>query len=416
MPSIAQSLSSGQVTTLLREALTSARAGDTARSHKLFQQITSLDPGNEAAWLWYANTAADPAEAVRGVRAALGLNPQSAPALAALPVALFRAGVAAAKAKDRERAAQFLADATDADPSNEGAWLWRAGVCDDPALSLEYLERVLKINPTHAQAREGIARLRAQLAPAWCCPVCDHRPTSAPPDAETCPRCRAVVTLRRPEAFERPPAALDHAALKDGARRLKSAWAASGRAEAAFGLGLALLNLGFADEGVRALETAARAPDSNPEWREGVARLVAHRRAAKHRGAAPKVPPRIPVMVVDDSATVRTLVSSVLTGAGYHVVAADGAEEASRLISAGNLPRLFILDVNMPGVDGFGFCKVLRGNAETTEIPVVFLTGKTGLLNKLHGRWVGAAEYLTKPFENEKLLDTVARLTSASRA
>ena len=118
-------------------------------------------------------------------------------------------------------------------------------------------------------------------------------------------------------------------------------------------------------------------------------------------------------MIVDDSPTVRAMVSAVLTGAGYRVIAAGGAEEASRLICAGNIPRLFILDVNMPGTDGFGLCKVLRAHAETAEIPVVFLTGKTGLLNKIHGRWVGAAEYITKPFQNDKLLATVERLAAA---
>ncbi len=412
MPSFARSAAPVDVTPLLREALASARSGDTARSHKLFRQVTALDPSNEAAWLWFANTASDPAESVRGLRAALQLNPNNAAAAGALPQALLRAGVAAAKAKDRARAAQLLADATALDPRNEAAWLWRAGVCDEPETALEYLERVLKINPNNVQAREGAAKLRIQIAPAFRCPICEHATGAEDTLSDECPQCRAIVSLNRPELFDRPSADIDHELVKTAARRLKGAWSATAKPAAAYGLGLALLNLGYPDEAVRALETAVRATGADPDWSAGVTRLVEHRRRPVH---APAAPIRTAVMIVDDSATVRAMVSSVLTGAGYHVIAAPGAEEASRLIRSGSVPKLFILDVNMPGTDGFGLCKVLRAHPETASIPVVFLTGKTGLLNKLHGRWVGAAEYLTKPFQNEKLLDTVARLTAASR-
>jgi DNA-binding response OmpR family regulator len=113
---------------------------------------------------------------------------------------------------------------------------------------------------------------------------------------------------------------------------------------------------------------------------------------------------------VDDSATVRAMVSELLTGAGYRVAAAESAEAAAKLVQGGTVPKLFVLDVNMPGTDGFGLCKALRAHAQTAGVPVVFLTGKTGLLSKLHGRWVGAAEYMTKPFQPDKLLATVGRL------
>ena len=119
------------------------------------------------------------------------------------------------------------------------------------------------------------------------------------------------------------------------------------------------------------------------------------------------------VIVVDDSPTIRKLVSVTLTQAGYAVTeAADGYEVAEKVRQVG-VPKLFILDINMPGLDGLQLCKMLRQNAETAEVPVVFLTGKDGFFNKLRGQWAGAAEYLTKPFDPQKLLATVGKLVAS---
>ena len=124
-------------------------------------------------------------------------------------------------------------------------------------------------------------------------------------------------------------------------------------------------------------------------------------------------PPPTWVMVVDDSPTIRKTVAVILSKAGYQVAEAADADEATRLIHEGGPPRLFILDVNMPGLDGFGLCKLLRAEAATAKTPVVFLTGKTGILSKLHGRWAGAADYLTKPFQPRDLLAAVAKIVPA---
>lgn len=81
-------------------------------------------------------------------------------------------------------------------------------------------------------------------------------------------------------------------------------------------------------------------------------------------------------MVVDDSPTVRKLVSVTLSAAGYEVAEANDADHAAKVLRESAVPQLFILDVNMPGMDGFELCKILQGNDETSKIPVMFLTGK----------------------------------------
>jgi len=102
------------------------------------------------------------------------------------------------------------------------------------------------------------------------------------------------------------------------------------------------------------------------------------------------------ILVVDDSPTVRKLVAGTLTTAGYRVVEAESGYAAADLIRTQGVPALFLLDVNMPGMDGFTLCKSLRSSPETAKVPVVFLTGKDGFISKLRSQWAGASDYLTK--------------------
>jgi twitching motility two-component system response regulator PilG len=67
----------------------------------------------------------------------------------------------------------------------------------------------------------------------------------------------------------------------------------------------------------------------------------------------------------------------------------------------------------MPGLDGLQLCKMLKQNAETSGVPVVFLTGKDGFFNKLRGQWAGGTEYLTKPFQPAALAATVTNILNA---
>jgi twitching motility two-component system response regulator PilG len=410
-----QSSITSQLAQLLRDAIKAVRAGEIARSHTLFGEITERDPQNEAAWLWYANTAENAGDALIGLRAALNINPHNPTALAALPLAVYRAGVAAARANDKRTAAELLAEATSLDSTNAAAWLWRAGVTDDPAKAITFLERVLNYDPTNTQAEAGIAKLRAKLVSARSCPLCEYIPPADDTASNICPECRAVITLSQPEVFDRPVSGINQRRVESAGRRLKSVWATAPTPDTAYALGLAYLNLGFMENGVRAIQTAVQKAGTNspPVWREAAARFLDSRRTnTSSPGETPPAPsvvgPR--VMVVDDSPTVQMLVTTILTRAGYSVLVAADAEEASRLVHDKGPPRLFLLDVNMPGIDGFGLCRFFRASVETAQVPVVFLTGKTGLLNKIHGRWVGAADYLTKPFEPEKLLAAVGRL------
>lgn len=130
--------------------------------------------------------------------------------------------------------------------------------------------------------------------------------------------------------------------------------------------------------------------------------------------AAPSDDGRPLVMVVDDSPTVRKLVSLTLERRGYRVISAfDGIAAIKELGSS--RPDLILLDINMPRLDGYRLCKLIKKHDATQNIPVVMLSGKDGMFDKLRGRLVGCSDYITKPFEADALTHKVAKyLTSAS--
>ena len=114
------------------------------------------------------------------------------------------------------------------------------------------------------------------------------------------------------------------------------------------------------------------------------------------------------VLVVDDSATIRHLVAHTLHGAGYVVrMAEDGVKALSMIQEV--VPDMVFLDINMPRLDGYQVCKVIKNDQATKKVPVVMLSGKDGFFDKVKGRLAGSSEYVTKPFEAEGLLRTVEK-------
>ena len=114
------------------------------------------------------------------------------------------------------------------------------------------------------------------------------------------------------------------------------------------------------------------------------------------------------ILVVDDSATVRKLVSMTMEKQGYRVVtAADGFEAAACLRKL--LPDLILLDITMPGMDGYQVCRLIRQQPETSKVPVVMLSGKDGFFDKIRGRLAGSTEYVTKPFKPERLVQVAKK-------
>lgn len=115
------------------------------------------------------------------------------------------------------------------------------------------------------------------------------------------------------------------------------------------------------------------------------------------------------VLAVDDSKTMRDMVSFTLKGAGYEVLeAADGLLALDALNNQS--VDLIITDINMPNMDGIGLVKALRGNPQYSSTPILVLTTESDDNKKNEGRSAGATGWIVKPFEPEKLLKVVQKV------
>lgn len=121
------------------------------------------------------------------------------------------------------------------------------------------------------------------------------------------------------------------------------------------------------------------------------------------------------ILVVEDDSDVLNLLTLVLRGAGYSVAtASDGRTALKKLPSL--KPDLVVLDLLLPGMDGFAVCETMRGCSESSHLSVLMLTGLSSQFARLAGFEAGANDYLTKPFTPEELLERVHSLFSAGPA
>lgn len=108
------------------------------------------------------------------------------------------------------------------------------------------------------------------------------------------------------------------------------------------------------------------------------------------------------VLIVDDEPMARTLLRLMLVRAGFNVSEAEDGFDALEKVQSSQ-PDIILLDVMMPGMDGFSVCEELRQREETSNLPIIMLSAKTDLDSINKGLRVGATKYLTKPISPEDL-------------
>lgn len=115
------------------------------------------------------------------------------------------------------------------------------------------------------------------------------------------------------------------------------------------------------------------------------------------------------ILIVDDSASLRQVVSISLKGAGYDVIeACDGKDALTKL--DGRKIHLVISDVNMPNMDGITFVKQMKTKADYKFTPVIMLTTEAGDTKKAEGQSAGAKAWVIKPFQPAQMLTAVSKL------
>ncbi|MBG1266282.1 sensor histidine kinase [Nostoc sp. WHI] len=110
------------------------------------------------------------------------------------------------------------------------------------------------------------------------------------------------------------------------------------------------------------------------------------------------------ILVVDDNPANLQVLSSFLDQSSFEVWATRSGEKAIQKLDDDHLPDLILLDVMMPGIDGFETCKHLKSNPRIQDIPIIFMTALSDTANKVKGLQLGAVDYITKPFQYEEVL------------
>jgi len=115
------------------------------------------------------------------------------------------------------------------------------------------------------------------------------------------------------------------------------------------------------------------------------------------------------ILIVEDEESLLKLESILLATRGYRVRGVTDGLSALKEIE-NDKPDLVLLDIMMPGIDGFEVCRRIKGNPLTAGIPVVMLTAKKSSADQAKGLEVGADAYLTKPFKSGKIIETIEGL------
>ncbi|MFN2189250.1 MAG: PleD family two-component system response regulator [Candidatus Promineifilaceae bacterium] len=108
------------------------------------------------------------------------------------------------------------------------------------------------------------------------------------------------------------------------------------------------------------------------------------------------------ILVVDDEPQARSMLRLILVRAGFDVIEAKDGYEALDEV-AREIPDMMLLDIMMPGIDGFYVCEQLRASERTSDLPIIVLSAKTDAESIKRGQEVGATRYLTKPVSPDEL-------------
>ena len=239
------------------------------------------------------------------------------------------------------------------------------------------------------------------LADPVACPFCKEENEA---QDFVCRSCQAMLTLSDLEmllAYE----GADSEVIRQAVEEMEFEENRSGlEAHELINLGIGYINLKSLRKALTTLQKAARLDPNNVLLASEVNSLAIRLSEIEEQESVHNLMPKDrTIMVIDDSATVRKLISGKLEKCGHIVITAvDGMDAMEKLNDI--VPDLILLDIAMPRMDGYQVCKLIRNNDSTREVPIVMISGKDGFFDKVRGRMAGTTSYITKPFGPETLM------------
>lgn len=329
--------------------------------------------------------------------------------------------ISQAEAHQFRNAKEMFAKVVSENPRNHKAWLWYARVLGDIKAIGTALNNAAKISPDDAEVIEEIqkfnlAKKKIKNGDLLRCPFCWFLL-----DAKiiNCPSCGSFLTVS--ETFLSCTKHADKEILQSAIERYERVLKKdASNFNALYNLSLAYINQELWDESVNYLSSAVKGFPGNRFLAEQLNCLLKYIAtdgdpfAKKHNAASANTQgdtsanKEKTVLVVEDSSTTRAVVKTTLGQKGYRVVeAADGLEALSKLSAV--KPDLILLDIILPKMDGYQILATIKKKDGLKDIPVIMLTAKDKVMDKVKGKLAGSREYLTKPFDPDELLDVASR-------
>lgn len=337
---------------------------------------------------------------------------------------LLEKGIRLAEGHYFREAKEALTQLLKLDRQNAKGWLWFSRIVGNmKALQLS-LSNAAKIAPQDPEVEAEIesfhrAKKHLQAEQFLRCPFCWFPFTEG---TARCPNCSGHLSINSWLLASSP--ACNQSILKKTIDRYTRVIRRDKNAKAHYYLGLAHLNLKNWEDALTHINKSALLDPTERFYSFQLQTLLNHMASNKALSTSdllvvqksPEPPQKDPevkterkkILVVEDSSTTRKVISITLSQIGYEIIeAGDGLEALSKLNEA--KPDLILLDIILPKMDGYKILSIIKENPDFGDIPVIMLTSKNGIFNKVKSKVAGSAAYLTKPFEPTQLVETIER-------
>jgi twitching motility two-component system response regulator PilG len=323
-----------------------------------------------------------------------------------------------------KKAKMMLARLLKQDTRNAKGWLWFSRIAENMNAVEVALKNADKLLPGDQEIREEIQNLeqtkrRLGNGDFRRCPFCWfllERKTSQ------CTKCLSHFVINN-QLLQSTPAA-NQQIMRKAIERYTNVIHREKNAIAYYYLGMAYLNSENWEEALTYLDKAAKLDPMRQFYSKQLQVLLNHmastktitgenypfqEKASDHPAETEQnLVKRNKILVIEDSSTTRKVIAITLSQNGYEIIeATDGLEGLSKLNET--KPDLILLDIILPKMDGYKILSIIKENPEFKRIPVVMLTSKDGIINKVKGKVAGSTAYLTKPFDPNQLVATIEK-------